>query len=365
MTDLFQTSSFRTPRLSRRNFLGLIGGTAAAVGLAACSGSSSAATGGLNTTDPLPTTIPAGASLAIASGSQKQELTFRYSGLQSQLPFTVSSWPNLSAGPDVINAFRAHSVEIAENAGIPPIQAHYQGTGARIVAVNLTRKPIYGFATKPHGDDINSVADFKGKKLAFSQGQAQGVVLLRALKQAGLDYQNNKDVELIPLTSNQFLPALQSGQVDIAPLYYGQIPSYLQQYQNDGAKIIETDVVDRLDILWSPDEVLAQPDKVAAIRAYIPLWAQGAVWVYEHPDEWISNYWVNSQGLTAEQGKSVVDLASKPLFPPTWDEALAWEQQTVDLLAEGGFVDSFDAATLFDRRFEGLTAAAVAETYRS
>ena len=61
-------------------------------------------------------------------------------------------------------------------------------------------------------------------------------MLLRALKKAGLDYRKNKDVQLVPLTSNQFLPALQSGQVDIAPLYFGQIPTYLEQYEKDGAR---------------------------------------------------------------------------------------------------------------------------------
>jgi len=358
MPDLFQTG------LSRRHFFGLLGGAAAAVSLAACSGTDSATAGGLKSTDPLPTAIPAGTSLAIASGQQKQELTFRYAGLESKLPFKVSSWPNLSAGPDVINAFRARSVDVAQNAGIPPIQAHFQGIGARIVAVNLSRRPIYAFVTKPHSD-VTSVAGFRGKKLAFSQGQAQGVVLLRALKQAGLDYRKNKDVELIPLTSNQFLPALQSGQVDVAPLYFGQIPTYLDKYEKDGAKIIDTDVIDRLDVLWSPDDVLSRPDKVAAIKAYVPLWAQGLVWVYEHPEQWIDGYWVKSQKLTPKQGTDVVALTSKPLLPPTWDEALVWEQQTVDLLAEGGFVKSFDASVLFDRRFEGLTAAAVPASYRS
>jgi sulfonate transport system substrate-binding protein len=98
-----------------------------------------------------------------------------------------------------------------------PIQAHYQGFDAKIVAINITRKPNYLFATKP-GSDIRSVADFRGRRLAFSQGQAQGVVLLRALKKAGLKYD---EVELVPLTSNQFLTALQSGQVDIAPLFVG------------------------------------------------------------------------------------------------------------------------------------------------
>jgi hypothetical protein len=34
-------------------------------------------------------------------------------------------------------------------------------------------------------------------------------------------------------------------------------------------------------------------------------------------------------------------------------------------MASAGIVDSFDASTLFDRRFERLAANAVAEQYRS
>src|ERR1044071_4853498 len=120
--------------------------------------------------------VPAGTSLKISSYQGVQQLQFKLAGL-TDLPFEVSSWANIGAGPDVINAFRAKSLDVANNAGIPPIQAHYQGFDAKIVAINLTRRPNYLFATKP-GSDIRTVADFKGKKLAFSQGQAQGVVLL-------------------------------------------------------------------------------------------------------------------------------------------------------------------------------------------
>jgi sulfonate transport system substrate-binding protein len=347
--------------VDRRGFLGLLGGAAVTLGLAACGSDDTSTAAALKPTDPLPTTIPSGTALNIASGQQQEELALRNSGLIDKIPFKVSSWPNLSAGPDVINGFRAKSVDLARNAGIPPIQAHFQDIGARIVAVNLTRNPIYVFATKP-GSDIASVADFRGKKLAFSQGQAQGVVLLRALKQAGISY---KDVTLVPLTSNQFLTALQAKQVDIAPLWFGQVPTYLEKYAKDGAKTIKTDVVDRLDVLWAPDKVLADAAKVAAIKEYIPIWAQAQVWVWENHDTWIDKYYVESQGLTRKQGEEVVAFASKPLYAPTWDEALQWEQSTVDLLAEGGFVKSFDASTLFDRRFEGITSDAVPAEYRS
>jgi len=276
------------------------------------------------------------------------------------LPFKVSSWLNIGAGPDVINAFRAKSLDVANNAGIPPIQAHYQGFDAKIVAIDITRKPNYLFATKP-GSDIRSVADFKGRKLAFSQGQAQGVVLLRALKKAGLKYD---EVDLVPLTSNQFLTALQSGQVDIAPLANQQAPAYLQQYRSKGAHVITTDVVDLLNLLWAPTSVLNDSAKAAAVAAYIPYWAKGQVWTYENPDAWNEEFYVKTQNLTLAQARGISKLANKPLFPPSWGEAIKWEQETADLLAEGGFVKKFDVSSLFDHRFESIAAKAVPAEYR-
>ncbi|GAA4831578.1 ABC transporter substrate-binding protein [Kitasatospora terrestris] len=348
------------PTPNRRMFLRTLLGTGAALGLSACA---SAAAGGpaLSTGAALPTEVPSGTGLRIASSLGAQQLQLQLSGLIGKIPFAVSSWPNIGAGPDVINAFRANSLDLANNAGIPPIQAHFQGYDARIVAINLTRKPSYLFATRPHSD-IQSVAQFAGKKLAFSQGQAQGVVLLRALHQAGL---KDKDVQLVPLTSNQFLTALAAGQVDVAPLGISQAPAYLNQYGADGAHTVTTDVVDLLNLLWAPAGVLADPARAAAIAAFVPIWAQGLVWVYENPAVWEQEYYVKSQKISAEQAHQVTQLSNKPLLPPSWDEAIAWEQQTVDLLAEGGFVKSFRAETLFDRRFEHLAAAAVPAEYRS
>ncbi|QUC61986.1 ABC transporter substrate-binding protein [Streptomyces sp. A2-16] len=350
----------RTSGVDRRLFLSsLLGAAAGVAGLSGCASSSAAADSEEALSAPLAAKVPAGTSLKIASYLGTQQLQFKLAKL-GELPFKVAGWANIGAGPDVINAFRAGSLDIGNNAGIPPIQAHYQGYDAKIVAINITRKPNYLFATKP-GSDIRTVEDFKGRKLAFSQGQAQGVVLLRALKQAGLSYD---EVKLVPLTSNQFFTALQSGQVDVAPLANSQAPAYLQQYGAKGARAITTDVVDLLNLLWAPVSVLSDPAKAGAVAAYVPYWAKGQVWTYEHPDIWNEEFYVKTQNLTLPQAKAVTALANKPLFPPSWAEAIKWEQETADLLAEGGFVKKFDVSDLFDRRFEGIAAKSVAAEYR-
>lgn len=352
------TATAQRPVMGRRKFLATAAGTAGALGLAACS-SGGSGTSTLSLTAALPKTVSPSAELVIAPVTT--QLALKAAGQLSSLPFKVSSWPNLEAGPDVIEAFRAKALDLAVNAGIPPIQAYNSGLQVKIVAVNLTRKPEYEFATAP-GSGLTSVSQFRGKKLAFSQGQAQGVVLLRALSQAGI---STKDVDLVPLTSDEFLTALEARQVDVAPLGEPTLTQYLDGFAKQGAGAIYTNVIDRLDILWSPVEVLKDDAKAAAIAAYIPFWARSAVWTYEHPQQWIQTYYVANQHLTAAQGELIVNASSKPLFPASWDSAISWEQGTADLLAASGYDKKFDVNVLFDRRFEGIASSAVPATYRS
>ncbi len=249
---------------------------------------------------PLSARVPSGTSLKIASYQNVQQLQFELAGL-TDLPFTISSWVNIGAGPDVINAFRAKSLDVANNAGIPPIQAHYQGYDAKIVAIDITRKPNYLFATKP-GSDIHTVADFKGRATRFPSRPRprQGVEQQAAAQPPG--------PQASP-TSNQFFTALQSGQVDIAPLANSQAPAYLKQYESKGARAVTTDVVDLLNLLWAPTSVLADPAKAAAVAAYIPRWAQGQAWAYEHPDAWNEEFYVKTQNLTLAQARSITESA--------------------------------------------------------
>lgn len=351
----------RPGAIDRRALLRSVLAAGAVLGLGGCASPNGGGGPSLAADAALPKSVPTGTSLSIASGLGAEQLQLQLSGLIDTLPFSVSGWPNLSAGPDVLAAFRSGSLDLGINAGIPPIEAFDQGYQTRIVGINLTRSPTYVFATKPHST-IESVADFRGKNLAFSQGQAQGVVLLRALTRAGIGY---KDVNLVNLTSDQFLVALEAGQVDIAPLPVSQLPNYLNSYGRDGAHQITTDVVDLLTLLWAPASVLEDEAKAAAIAAFVPIWAKGTVWVYEHPAEWEQDYYVKTQSISAAQAAQVVGLSPKPWFPTSWDSAIAWEKQTVDLLAQGGFIKSFDPTALFDRRFEALAAAAVPATYRS
>ncbi|MEU6562269.1 ABC transporter substrate-binding protein [Nocardia nova] len=341
----------RRMRLTRR-----VGAASFAVLVAACATSQ----GDADLGKPLPTSVPPGTELKVSASDMQVALTS--SGQLGKIPFTIPGWPNVTAGPDVIQAFKGGSVELASNAGIPSIQAHAQGLDTRIVAVLWRSTPNYGLATAP-GSNIHTLQDLRGKKIAYSPGQAQGGVVLRSLQQAGL---STKDVTLVQLNSPQFLTALQGKQVDVAPLGEPSLTKYLAQYRSDGATTVHSDAVDALSILWAPTSVLGDDKKLAAIAEFVKFWARAKVWEWEHQDQWITDYYVKNQGVSEADGRRIMATTERPYFPENWDESIDWEQKTIDLITgSGAFGKSFDANQLFDRRFEKIAAEAVAPQYRT
>ena len=343
-------------RLTRR-----VGAASLVVLVAACATSACATSGGsADFGKPLPTGVPPGTSLKISATDIQVALTG--SGQIGKLPFTVSDWPNVPAGPDVIQAFKGGSVELASNAGIPSIQAHAQGLDTRIVSVLWRSTPNYGLATAP-GSNIHTLQDLRGKKIAFSPGQAQGGVVLRSLQQAGL---STKDVTLVRLNSPQFLTALQGKQVDLAPLAEPSLTKYLAQYQSQGATTVPSDAVDALGILWAPTSVLGDDKKLAAVTEFVKFWARAKVWEWENQVQWIADYYVKNQGVSEADGRRIMATTERPYFPENWDESIDWEQKTIDLItSSGAFGKSFDAHQLFDLRFEKVAANEVAPQYRA
>ncbi|MGW0178986.1 ABC transporter substrate-binding protein, partial [Nocardia sp. NPDC003345] len=125
------------------NSLRRIGIALVAAGLlAACATDSG---GDVALTAALPDSVPPGTALSISVRTSKVAL--QASGEVAKLPFSVTDWPAVQAGPDVIQAFRGGAVDIASNAGIPPIHARATGLDAKIIGVKQRALPNYHLAT--------------------------------------------------------------------------------------------------------------------------------------------------------------------------------------------------------------------------
>ena len=293
-------------------------------------------------------------------GDPATQVALETSGAIDDLDIDIE-WANITGGPKTLEAYRADAIDIGSVADIPPLFAHWTGTDVRIVAARETvdpeTHPTYELGIAP-GVDVKSIEDLKGKKIAYSPGQAQGALVLNVLREAGL---SQDDVELVEMQSvdDAFSIALGSKQVDVAPLQQALVKTYLAKYERDGATTIDSGVRDDAWTLYAPTSVLEDADKAAAIKEYVAAWAKAQLWISDHPDEFAKAFYEDHEGLSAEDAKYVVDAYGQYTVPTNWDDFIARHQVTVDTLVEGQDQKPLDVETIYDRRFEKAIAEAL------
>jgi len=312
--------------------------------------------------EPLPDKIPEGTVLRV--GDPVTQKALELSGLIDEVGFKIE-WANLSGGPQTSEAFRAKALDVASVAEIPSIHATWNDLPVRNIAYRERQDPIahpiYRFGVSPAlGEQIRSIQDFRGRRIAYSPGQAQGALVLRTLEAAGLTRDDVTLVE-IPSTGDVYPVALASGQVDVAPLGSVYIARYIRQYGPDGARLVDHGLRDDPSHLWAPQWVLDDPAKAAAAAEYVRLWARATEWINDHPEEFIQGYYVKDQSLSYEDGKAAVEQTGTQVIPANWDEVIARHTHTIELLAEATGNTPFSAEKIFDRRFERIAAEALAQ----
>ena len=323
----------------------------AALALAACSEEPSGPV--LAADAALPDEVPSGTKLVV--GDPSNQIAYERSGLVKELSFEIE-WANISGGPKTQEAFRAQSLDIGSVADIPPIHANWTNLPTKIVAASgrlePLEHPIYDLGIAP-GAGITSLEGLRGKKIAYSPGQAQGALVLRILDKAGL---SQDDVELIelPSTADTYSNALAGGEVDAAPIGGTQVKSYVNKYGADGATTIPHGLRDDPWVLYAPVEVLEDASKAAAIAEFVRLWGAARLWTRANKEEWINAWFVEHEGLSYEDGEYLFDREGEPDFPEDWDETIARHQETIEVVAEGTGNPVLEAEDLYDRRFEPL-----------
>jgi sulfonate transport system substrate-binding protein len=105
-------------------------------------------------------------------------------------------WTEFPAGPPLLEAINAGSIDIGQTGDTPPIFA--QAAGAAIVY--LAGQPItngQGILVKADSP-IRSLADLRGRRIGFTKGSSAHNVTVMALEKAGLTYGDITPVYLSP-----------------------------------------------------------------------------------------------------------------------------------------------------------------------
>jgi sulfonate transport system substrate-binding protein len=120
------------------------------------------------------------------------------------------SWAEFTSGPPLLEALGAHAIDFGSTGDVPPLFAH--AAGGDLVYVAATPGSLDGSAILvKQGSPIQTIADLKGKKVAFKRGSSSHNFIVKALRTAEL---TPNDISALDLGPPDAAPAFANNQID-------------------------------------------------------------------------------------------------------------------------------------------------------
>lgn len=343
--------------LSRKFSLAAIGVLgAAALALTGCGSSSSSgssthsasavsgtdsSSGGTGTYAP----VPSGTVLNVGDQQEQLETLFKSSGVEAELPFKIN-WVEFASGPLVDAGFAAHRIDIGGMGDMPAALSVSSKLNLRVLYLTraVGNAPDEFFIARP---GIKSIADLRGKTVAYTTGTHESAFALESLAEGGL---TQKDIHQADVTLEQLYTVLEAGKVDAAVI--DGVPdevSYMKDHP--GAKILETNLTARpLSYSYELAEpsVLANPAKLAALKDFVKAQLEADNWAYTHAKQWAIDYYEKVQDETPSIATAGLKAAVNEIDVPYSSAVSSALQNVVDLEARAGaFKSTYSIAPLF------------------
>ena len=117
--------------------------------------------------------------------------------LEKRFPNTKVSWIEFPAGPQLLEALSAGSLEFGLTGDSPPVFA--QAAGKELVYVGAEPpKPDSSAVLVQRDSPLRTLAELKGKKIAVQKGSSAHYLLVRAVEKAGLQWSDITPIYLTP-----------------------------------------------------------------------------------------------------------------------------------------------------------------------
>ncbi|MBB3423283.1 MULTISPECIES: aliphatic sulfonate ABC transporter substrate-binding protein [Rhizobium] len=183
--------------ISRRQTLGLLGATAVAFALPSVRQSRAAAA----TTFRIGWQKNSVLALAKRQGALEKRLSDR--GISVE-------WSEFTSGPPLLEALGAGALDFGATGDVPPLFA--QAANGNLLYVGIyTGSPESSAILVRKDSPIQTLADLKGKKVAFKRGSSAHNVAVKALRKGGLTI---SDIQPLDLTPPDAAAAFKTGAID-------------------------------------------------------------------------------------------------------------------------------------------------------
>jgi sulfonate transport system substrate-binding protein len=237
-------------------------------------------------------------------------------------------WVEFSSGPPLLEAMNAGSLELGATGDAPPIFA--QAAGAAIVYV--AGAPINnGQAIIVKRDSsIRSLADLKGKRVAFTKGSSAHNITIAALEKAGLGYTDITPAYLSPADA---AAAFSRDSIDAWTIWD---PFLAIAEKTQGARVVaeSADVAKTFSFYLANRDFAARYPKV--VNEALDGLAEAANWAENNRGE-VAKALAAVTGVSLEAQTIAANRASFP-FGPVTPEIIASQQAIADRFHKLGLI---------------------------
>ena len=238
-------------------------------------------------------------------------------------------WIDFQFGPPLLEAINVGSVDFGYVGDAPPIFAQAAGASIRYVAAVKSAGQAQAIIV-PQNSPIKTLADLRGKRVAFGKGSSAHNLLVAALEKAGLTWSDITPVALAPADATA---AFVKGSVDAWSIW----DPYLAQAElKENARVVAFDGdVHKANAFYiaSADIVEKYPALVARLNA---VFASEAAWADQHHEE-VAQAQAEATGMDIEAIRRFVGRSNYRVVPV--DEDVVRSQQAVaDRFARLGLI---------------------------
>ena len=238
-------------------------------------------------------------------------------------------WVDFQFGPPLLEAINVGAVDFGFVGDSPPIFAQAGGARIRYVAAVKSDGNTQAIIV-PKDSPIKTVADLKGKRVAFGKGSSAHNLLVAALEKAGLSY---GDISPAPLAPADATAAFLKGSVDAWSIWDPYL-AIAELKENARVIVFDKDVhKPNAFYIAGSDFVDKHPALVAKLNA---VFASEGRWADGHHDE-VAKAQAEATGVDIDAVKRFVSRSSYRVVPVD-DEAVKSQQAIADRFAKLGLI---------------------------
>jgi sulfonate transport system substrate-binding protein len=297
--------------------------------------------------------VPAGTRLVVAEQNATQSLPWNLAGAGKDTAYDVE-FADFSGGAAVIEALRAGAADVG-SIGEAPVPIAVDSGVTDLVTIGLQANPGtsggYYLVARPDSG-VTTIEDLRGKRVAYPPGSGRHMITAALLKKHGLDLRT--DVQPVELAGAEVVPTFAAGAVEAAIVLGNQYYQLGEPPILGDGKGINTGI----QSLIVRKDILEDPAKSAAIGDYVGRAVAANNWKDTHADEWIEEYYVKQQGITAEQGRKLYEEDGVASYYPIDASSTALFQTVADGLFDTGTIKNHvDLTGYVDGRYNHIVIA--------